>query len=630
MKRVIIFNILMLLIFVGFMPVAYGQETHITGTLKMHPWTQLPVVVSTDIQGGMQSLGNLELSATPATQLNDSVASYKRETGMVVSLVDTTGAANKSRYFEYVGTDTWMEVFVISEWKAGKFYTAGDCVNFESNFYVADAIFTSDASFENDSVRWNACGGKNAAFDISKIVMDGDTLTKIAISGDTIAEADRNNTLATVGYVGESSSSSSSDLDGEKAITRPGWDGVTGFIPNTENVVDFLKRVFYPVSTPLITSFNYSNVTTSGKYSYQSEDDQKMVTDHVGTITVPYSTWNISTDLSFNYEITNRSMSDGSDDTAIKTVEMFSDGTSVGSNTLNSSAATVSGSITPDKSSFSTDIDNNQSSVLNLQVTDEASNVVNLNLNITFTQAQGVAVTSAWMSATDGGSKLLGEGSGASSDPYLIERTGSDITDYFIYGLNFNDDTQADINFIGTYKPSNLTGITATSGSESFTIPNTATSSAFRVGASATGDVANDASSTSSSSYYLLKDKLYCGFLSSDVEPTETAIKALNNSSLKTTSYYNASGISYTNSSSSSGFFVWVIPTYTAATESAPSSFSKKVYYEAAGTWYENSNTNTYYVKVTPPGGGVQSWYWVCIYKASTGSNGSIKVKIAD
>ncbi len=622
----ILTGVLFIILFV-FAGNLYAQETRVSGTLKVHPWVELPVVISTDIEGGLQSAGTITLSSDPSSEINTAIPSYKRENGMVVSVVDD-GNNNQIRYFEYQGSDSWLEVFVIKEWESGHVYSEGECISYDGNFYVANTGFTSATSFEDDSVSWNAWGGKDAAYDITSIVMDGDTLTAVAKEGDVISTDDRDHTVATVGYVEFSSSSAA--LDGTRAITRPGWDGVTGFMPGTSNVVDFLQKVFYPVSSPMITSFNYDGNTTSGQYSYQTEDDEKVLTDHVGTVTIPYSTWNTAGNMTFNYEVTNRSVLDGSDDTAIQTVEIYFNGTSLGTNTENSLASSLSGSFTPSPTDFSPNVDANVGGKATIRVTDAAANIINLELNLSFVKALGVSVNSINISASDGGSRLTSsEGSGTSSDPYLIERTGSDFNYYMVWGITLNDDTQADISFDGTYKPSDITATTATTGSESFSVPNVATSAAFRVGATATGNVANDASPTVYSSYYRLQDRLYCGFLSSDVEPSESEIKALQNSSLKTTTYYSDSGISYTNNTGSSGFFTWAVPAYTAATESTPS-FSKTVYYEAAGTWYTNTNINTYYVAVTPPGGGDQSWYWVCIYKASTANGGSIKVKLSN
>ena len=625
MKRNIL-SLVLLLALTSFVGISYGQETRITGTLNMHPWVKLPVVISTDIQGGMQSVGPITLSASPAVELNTAIPSYTRNVGMVASVIDA-GKNNQIRYFEYTGTDKWLEVSVVHQWETGHIYSAGESVSFNGNFYVANTGFTSADAFPKDSALWNSWGGKDAKFDVKKLMLNGDTLTGVAVKDDVVPDIVKKHTLATVSYIDNASSTST--FDGSKAITRPGWTGITGFNPATDNVVDFLNKVFYPVSTPLITSFNYNGGTTSGKYSFQSADAQKIVTDQVGTITIPYSAWNTATGLTFNYAVTNQSIADESTDTPISKVDLFLGSTNIGSNPVNSSAASITGTFNPVKSSFTTNIDNDQNSVMRLQVTDNASNVVNLNLNIKFTKAQGVSVSSAVISATSGGISLLGEGSGSVADPYLIERTGSDLTRYTVWGLTFNDDKKADLAFEGTYKPANIAASTTITGNAAFTIPNTATTSAFRVGTSATGDVAHDVSAIVYSSYYLLQDNLYCGFLPSDVEPTESQLKGLPNSSLKTTNYYQTGGVTYPNSSGSSGFFAWAIPTYILGTAPAPS-FSKTVYYEAAGTWNINTNTNTYTVNVTPPAGGAQSWYWVCIYKASTGNGGSIKVKLSN
>ncbi len=625
-KRINRYLLLLVLVLLACTSQVEGQETRLSTTLKVHPWVKLPVVVSTDVQGGLQSVGALALSENPADELAVNVPEYKRTEGMVVSVIDLN-ANNRTRYFTYTSGKTWQEVVVLQQWTAGNQYLAGDAVIHEGNYYTANADFTSDTSFKTDSARWNSWGGKDAEYDVKTLFLGKDTLTSAAVKEDVVADEDKKHTLATVSYVDEVGAST--DFDGSKAITRPGWEGVTGMIPGTDNVADFLKKVFYPVSTPLITTFNYNGVTAGGQYSYQSADELNVVTDHTGTITIPYGEWNKASGLTFNFEITNRSLADGSEDTPVEQVRLLVDGVEIDASVLNSMSPQISGNFMPEKSSFATDIDFNQSSVLSLQVEDGAANRVALNLNITFVKAQGVEVTNAWLASTSGGSKLLGEGTGTQADPYLIERTGADKTYYVEWGLKFNDDTQADVLFEGTLKPEDLTAVSMEEGSSSFEVPNSSTAQAFRVGVSAKGDVAQDLSASVYSAYYLLQDQTYCGFLNSDVEPSESQLKGLPKHSLKTAEYYQADGLSLKNSTGSSGFFTWAIPTYTPASDPAPA-FSKRVFYEAAGTWYENFNINTYYVKMTPPGGGEQSWYWVCIYKASTGNGGSIKVKLSN
>ena len=73
--------------------ISLAQETRVTGTLKVHPWLNLPVVISTDIKGGLQSFGATPVDFTGKTisvALNAVYPNFKREIGMVSTVVDAT------------------------------------------------------------------------------------------------------------------------------------------------------------------------------------------------------------------------------------------------------------------------------------------------------------------------------------------------------------------------------------------------------------------------------------------------------------------------------------------------------------------------------------------------------------
>jgi hypothetical protein len=190
-----------------------AQDTRVSGTLKLHPWVKLPVVMSTDIQGGMQSLGTATLSTDPANDLNILVPDYKRANGMVVSVADAS--TSKIRYFECeivsVGQVTntyWREVFVIRCWESSHDYKQGDFITFEGNFYVAKNDHVSGASF--DITSWNNAGGKDGKYTVNELVLNDQPINGIAVAnnlnlaphiqgaGDGSAD---NETLATVGYL---------------------------------------------------------------------------------------------------------------------------------------------------------------------------------------------------------------------------------------------------------------------------------------------------------------------------------------------------------------------------------------------------------------------------------------------
>ena len=199
MKRKIL-SLVLLLALTSFVGISYGQETRITGTLNMHPWVKLPVVISTDIQGGMQTVGPITLSASPAAELNTAIPSFTRNVGMVASVIDA-GKNNQTRYFEYIGTDKWLEVLVIRQWETGHLYSAGESVIFDGNFYVANTGFTSADTFPKDSALWNSWGGKDAEFDVKALMLNGDTLTGVAVKNDVVPDEEKIHTLATVSYI---------------------------------------------------------------------------------------------------------------------------------------------------------------------------------------------------------------------------------------------------------------------------------------------------------------------------------------------------------------------------------------------------------------------------------------------
>lgn len=503
-----------------------AQESRVSGTLKVFPWVNAPVVLSTDIQGGMQSLGTINFSTTPldpSDELNPAVPGYKRLTGMIVSAIDLN--SQKTRYFEYDGTNIWHEI------------------SFGTGTY-----------------------------------------------------------------------------NGNRTITRTGLPGITGQNFGTETIADFLDKVFFPVLSPYITSFRYNTNIVAGQYSYQTADpDTKVVTNYPGTVTFPYSSWSTSSTLIFNYDIAKRDAS-----SPIVSVELIKGGAAIATNF----GDVTSGSFANVNTADFVNVDATQNVTLTLKVTFNTTDVVSLDLNTSFTKANGVGVSNVRLATTSSGSAITSEGSGTSGNPYLLERTGSEISNYLVWSLTGNDDVGhiTDIYFSGTPSQTNLSGTNLTNTYISpITFPHADASTVYQLGVSAKGSIANDVSSVAYTSYYKLQDKLYCGYSSSwNVAPTEAQIKGLQQSSLATTNYYN-SGVTLTNNTGSSGFLTWAVPTYVDGNLGAPA-FSKTAYYFATGQWFANSNVEVHYVKVSA--GATSSWYWVCIYKDSTSPGGSMTVKI--
>ena len=376
-----------------------------------------------------------------------------------------------------------------------------------------------------------------------------------------------------------------------------------------------------PSQSPYFNYFRYSDVQTAGMYSYQLVDPvSKVIINNVGTVTVAYATWSPFANFTFKYDITKRELS-----STITKVEILN-GATVLDTRLDGLAT---GSFFIPKSSSYTN--------LTVKVTDGYSNVASLSLNTNFTAPLGVQISSVRLSSSSGGSALsTSEGTGSVATPWLIERTGSDLSYYLNWSMTKNNDANiTNINFSGSPTLGNLSGASLVQQTISpVVLPNSDAATIYRLGVSAKGDVAQVFSPVSYSAYYQLRDKLYCGFLPSNIKPTEAQILAMQNSSLGTTGYYSTkinpvppdaleSGVTLTNSTGASGYFAWAVPTYNNGA-TAPT-FSKYTYWFGFGSWNsfdEGFDRTSYFVKTT---GANATWYWVCIFNASTANGNSVR-----
>lgn len=366
MKRILVYTFLLLCLS-GALKVLNGQETRVSGTIKLHPWVNLPVVLSTDLKGGLQSLGILNLTATPVTVLNTKVPAFKRETGMIASVIDAD-TGNSTRYFEYLGSDIWREVFVINGWEPAHLYATGDYVAYNGNFYVANSAFTSDATtFATDVTKWNNAGGKDGKYTVSELKMDAQTLSKVAITGTSVLPADADKTIATVGFV--NSGDGSGSIDANRNVTRSGLTGITGQNFGSTTVADFLNKLFFPTLAATPPTSTFSTATT----------------------TFPYSTWkswpSYTSNLSFSWSVTNVSQTDDTDDKLITSIKLKSGATelaTVPSPTGTNQSGTFSsiplqntnGNVTTDFAKTYT-----------LEVIDAQPNTVNKNIVVTMSKA---------------------------------------------------------------------------------------------------------------------------------------------------------------------------------------------------------------------------------------------------
>jgi hypothetical protein len=376
-----------------------------------------------------------------------------------------------------------------------------------------------------------------------------------------------------------------------------------------------------PLQNNYFQYFRYNDMATSGSYSYQTvAPDDKTIVDVQGAFTIPYATWSPLTNLTFQYEISKRDQS-----STITKVEILNGSTVLGINWDGNTTGSISLPKTPTSSYTS----------LTIKVTDNYSTETSLVLNTNFVPTLGVTVSNVRITTSYMGPALItSEGTGTSTDPYLIERTGIDVSAHLSWTMTKNNDINVtNIKFSGTPTITNLIGVSLTTEDYSPVVfPNSDAATIYRIGVSAKGNVANTFSSVAYSANYQLRDKIYCGFLPTvDFAPTQAQIFSLQESGLKTSKYFSPSsypdftqaGVTLTNTSGGSAFFAWAVPTY--SNDPTPPSYSKSAWIFALGSWYQMVNdldTSTYYVKTSGPN---PTWYWVCIYKASCAPNNYVK-----
>lgn len=663
-----------------------AQITYVNSTFRKQSWSDLPVVLADETAGGLHT-AELDLDGlTPidiATSLNALILAKFREAGMIVVNTDPN---ENVRYFQFVTAETWREVYILASWQSGVTYFPGQPIMHNGNLFISrDTIVsveplagldwkdswanlggldTTDLDFalknlsnlEDVAINADLTPVKTDTLDLGaaskrwsnaylsdSVFLGQDTAMDIVKLEDWMDVKDTLNStaLSSVGYLHKALKEGGDEINfllGEKEITRTGLPGVTGVAMNVDNLEEFLKKVFFPVTNPMINSFNHNNNTTAGQFSFQTEDAQGLLTDNEGTLSVPFSIWKTG-NLDFFYDVENRSVrpTDTSEDTPIDSVVLYNGATRLGMNVDGSLNSSVTGSFSTDRSMFSADTNGVGTNELALIVHDAYPNVVPLKFNVNFQPALGVLIPTA--NVTDNGLTAIYQeaapaGAGSAAAPFLIERTGVAIDLDLYWTYNVRDDAGAisDIEFVidgltGSIPP--ISGTNLTDQRADITIPNSYLNS-FRYRLRARGAIANDWSAYRATSYYKLMDKSYAGFLSSDLEPTAVQLQGLQNGKLDNASFYEATnGITETNAVGGSGFFTWAIPTYESGVNAAPVGFTAPTpFYEAAGTWYVNSNINTYFVKIIPSGGGDGSWYWVGVYKASTSNGGNIKVKL--
>jgi hypothetical protein len=496
MKRNVIL-IVLLFSLLGNIRIAFGQETRVSGTIKLHPWISLPVIISTDMKGGLQSLGTIDLKSTPVTVLNTTVPDYKRETGMITSVNDA-GNGNLTRYFEYLGSNNWREIFVINEWVAGHGYVTGDYVSYQHNFYVANKPFISDATtFDTDATNWNNAGGANGKYTATELQMDNQTLSKVAVSGTTVASTDLNKTIATVGYVNGQSGGSNLVFNTDRPITLTGTNATGQNLGSGgKTTAEFLQAFFFPSVAATPPTSTFTTTTTS----------------------FPYSTWKNwgnppSSNVSFAWNVVNVSTSDNSDDKAITSIKLKSGATELanvvatgGNQSGTFSSIPFANTVLDPKTTFN--------KTYTLEVIDAQPNTVTKNLVLTMNAANRLSYGNPSLSP--------------STAVYEYDISNKSLT--LNWNITPNDETISGISVDGS-----LTGTTTATGSQTVTFKTIANggtqtkSFPLQVSGNIYGAGANSNTPTVS-----WDNRLYRGVITSAISPgdpgftfTDAQVKAL-------------------------------------------------------------------------------------------------------
>lgn len=153
----------------------------------------------------------------------------------------------------------------------------------------------------------NADTAKIVRLTADTLFMDSDTIYAIAKTGEVIADADLENTVVTAGYV---KNNASAFPEGLNPVTRNGWTGVSGQDLDADNVVDFLKKVFFPVPEPRIASIGVAGAYSTETLASVTEPNGDL-TESIATFEVPYATWKSGLSLDIAYNVMNRSVVDG-------------------------------------------------------------------------------------------------------------------------------------------------------------------------------------------------------------------------------------------------------------------------------------------------------------------------------
>lgn len=340
--------------------------------------------------------------------------------------------------------------------------------------------------------------------ELDTIFMDNDTIFGIAKSTDTVADSIEDNTLVTAGYV---RSNTSAFPEGENPITRAGWTGVSGQDLDADNVVDFLKKVFFPVPEPTISDFRY-NATYRSYETAPGADPNGALTETISpTLLIPYASWkNSGYSLTLDYQIENRSAVDANiTSTNIATVNLSSaPGTFNQTDNINNANASVSGSFTINKADFgtpSTTANNNYT--FTLTVTDDYPNVNTLTFPVRLEDADRLTISYFRINGGNG--------------PIAVEGDGNDQAPVFSWSVNTQEDTITAITIVRELPSASTIATGSTSAVDTYnhtiTAPATQGTFTYRYDLRVGSEVFGNNVQTNVNRQYIITDRHFWGYI---------------------------------------------------------------------------------------------------------------------
>eukprot|EP01029_Cantina_marsupialis_P017245 TRINITY_DN3867_c0_g1_i3.p1 TRINITY_DN3867_c0_g1~~TRINITY_DN3867_c0_g1_i3.p1 ORF type:complete len:974 (+),score=170.36 TRINITY_DN3867_c0_g1_i3:7805-10726(+) len=162
-----------------------NTENLIVKTFSMGNWSNLPVVYSNQVKGGIHQVESISDGLTDNLLLDlDEIPTERLQKGMLVNVFDADGNGSKA-CFQYTGdgsTNTfpgdWTQVRLLYTWTSGEYYPQGCMIQQNNNYYICNTAHTAGADFDAiETAKWDKIATHN---DINTL-QDSDQDTKVEV-----------------------------------------------------------------------------------------------------------------------------------------------------------------------------------------------------------------------------------------------------------------------------------------------------------------------------------------------------------------------------------------------------------------------------------------------------------------